>query len=33
MATTLKYDKFITKNVIVNDNVEKKKNRNEKNYI
>ena len=26
MATTLKYDKFITKNVIVNDNVEKKKN-------
>lgn len=26
MATTLKYDKFITKNVIVNDNVKKKKN-------
>ena len=26
MATTLKYDKFIAKNVIVNDNVEKKKN-------
>ena len=26
MATTLKYDNFITKNVIVNDNVEKKKN-------
>lgn len=26
MATTLKYDKFITKNVIINDNVKKKKN-------
>ena len=26
MATTLKYDKFITKNVIVNDNIKKKKN-------
>ena len=26
MATTLKYDKFITKNVIVNDNIKNKKN-------